>query len=397
MPVDYRTELPASAEVVIVGGGVVGTATAFAASRAGLRPLLLERRPALATLTTAAATGAFRLQFEDYDEWQLVRASAELFLNFAERTGQREYDPAVRQQGYLWLTTEAGMAAQQRELVAMQHGWGQTDVELLDGDEVRRRFPYVGPEVIQGRFRAGDGLIDQKALALGFAASSGAAVLTNCVVTDFAIEDERLVGVVTTHGTVATDCAVLAAGPFAAQLATQVGIDLPLTNLRRQKTILPDLPEVPPDAPMTIDEDSGTHWRPALRGAYLLGAEQQPVIDQPLEDVPTESDLALRLLDPTSPLAAARLAPFWADIWARGDAHWSLQAGHYVMTPDARPLIGPSPLPGLWLNTGYGGHGVMASPGGSALLFALITGQRPLADNPFRPDRSFEGATGRAL
>ena len=145
MPVDYRTELPASAEVVIVGGGAVGTATAFAAAQAGLRPLLLERRPALATLTTAAATGAFRLQFEDYDEWQLVRASADLFLNFAERTGQREYDPAVRQQGYLWLTTEAGMAAQQRELVAMQHGWGQTDVELLDGDEVRRRFPYVGP------------------------------------------------------------------------------------------------------------------------------------------------------------------------------------------------------------------------------------------------------------
>ena len=397
MPVDYRTELPASADVVIVGGGAVGAATAFAAARAGLRPLLLERRPALATLATAAATGAFRLQFEDYDEWQLVRASVDLFLDFAERTGQREYDPAVRQQGYLWLTTAPDMAAQQRELVARQHDWGQTDVELLDGDEVRRRFPYVGPAVIQGRFRAGDGLIDQKALALGFAAASGAAVLTNCVVTDFEIVDDRLVGVVTTHGTVATDCAVLAAGPFAAQLATQAGIDLPLTNVRRQKTILPELPEVPTDAPMTIDEDSGTHWRPALRGAYLLGAEREPTIDQPLEDVPTDSGLALGLLDPASPLAAARVAPFWADIWARGDAHWSLQAGHYVMTPDARPLIGRSPLPGLWLNTGYGGHGVMASPGGSALLFALITGQRHPDENPFRPDRSFAGATGRAL
>ena len=403
MPVRYQSELPSSAEVVIVGGGVVGAATAYAAARAGLRPLLLERRPALCALTTAAATGAFRLQFEDRDEWQLVRASVDLFLNFAERTGQREYDPAVRQQGYLWLTTDGGMAAWQRDLVAVQHGWGQTDVELLDGDEVRRRFPYVGPEVIQGRFRAGDGLIDQKALTLGLVAAThpggcpGAAVLTSCVVTDFAIENERLVGVVTTHGTVATGCAVLAAGPFSAQLATQVGIDLPLANVRRQKTILPDLPEVPPDAPMTIDEDSGTHWRPALRGAYLLGAEQEPVIDQPLQDVPTDGDLALRLLDPASPLAAARIVPFWADIWARGDAHWSLQAGHYVMTPDARLLIGPSPLPGLWLNTGYGGHGVMASPGGSALLLDLITGQRIVDENPFRPDRSFEGAMGRAL
>jgi sarcosine oxidase subunit beta len=397
MPVNYRSELPASADVVIVGGGVVGAATAFAAARAGLRPLLLERRQALCALTTAAATGAYRLQFEDRDEWSLVRESVELLLNFAERTGQREYDPAVRQQGYLWLTTEAAMAERQRELVAWQHGWGQADVELLDGDEVRRRFPFVGPGVIQARFRAGDGLLDQKALTLGLVAASGADVLTNCVVTNFAVADDRLVGVVTTHGTVATERAILATGPFAAQLAGQVGIDLPLTNVRRQKTILPELPEVPPDAPMTIDEDSGTHWRPALRGAYLLGAEQEPVIDQPLEDVPTDSGLALRLLDPASPLAAARVAPFWAAIWARGDAHWSLQAGHYVMTPDARPLIGPSPLPGLWLNTGYGGHGVMASPGGSALLLALLTGQRPPDENPFRPDRSFEGATGRAL
>jgi sarcosine oxidase subunit beta len=397
MPVSYQSELPAGADVVIVGGGAVGAATAFAAGQAGLRPLLLERRQALCALTTAAATGAFRLQFEDWDEWQLVRESVDLFLNFADRTGQREYDPALRQQGYLWLTTDAAMAAVQRDLVAMQHGWGQTDVELLDGDEVRRRFPYVGPEVIQARFRAGDGLLDQKALTLGLVAASGATVLTNCVVTNFEIADDRLTGVVTTLGTVATECAILAAGPFSAQLAGQSGIDLPLTNVRRQKTILPDLPEVPSGAPMTIDEDSGTHWRPALRGAYLLGAEPDPVIDQPLEDVPTDSGLALRLLDPASPLAAARIAPFWADIWARGDAHWSLQAGHYVMTPDARPLIGPAPLPGLWLNTGYGGHGVMASPGGSALLLALITGQRPSDENPFRPDRSFEGATGRAL
>ena len=397
MPIAYQSELPVSAEIVIIGGGAVGAATAFAAARAGLRPLLLERRSTLCALTTAAATGAFRLQFDDYDEWQLVRASVELFLNFAERTGQCEYDPVVRQQGYLWLTTDEALAAQQRDLVAMQHGWGQTDIELLPGDEVRRRFPYVGPEVIQGRFRAGDGLIDQKALTFGLAAASNAAVLTNCVVTDFAIEGDRLVGVVTTHGTVATKCAVLAAGPFSAQLASHAGIDLPLTNVRRQKTILPELPEVPPDAPMTIDEDNGTHWRPALRGAYLLGAEAESPIDQPLTDVPTDSDLALRLLDPTSPLAAARIAPFWADVWARGDAHWSLQAGHYVMTPDARPLIGPAPLPGLWLNTGYGGHGVMASPGGSALLLNLITGQHSQDHNPFRPDRSFEGAAGRAL
>ena len=66
---------PRQAELVIIGGGVVGAATAFYAARAGLRPLLLERRAALATLTTAAATGSFRLQFDNLDELTLVRES----------------------------------------------------------------------------------------------------------------------------------------------------------------------------------------------------------------------------------------------------------------------------------------------------------------------------------
>src|SRR6476661_1668880 len=99
--VSYIDALPATAGLVIIGGGVVGAATAFFAARAGLRPLLLERRAALATLTTAAATGSFRLQFDNPEELALVRESVDLYLNFAEVTGQREYDPAARQQGYL--------------------------------------------------------------------------------------------------------------------------------------------------------------------------------------------------------------------------------------------------------------------------------------------------------
>ena len=105
--------------------------------------MLLERRPALCTLTTAAATGGFRLQFDNVEELALVRESVEVFLNFAAVTGQSAYDPMIRQQGYLWLATEAETADRQRALVAMQHGWGQDDIELLDGDEVCYRFPYV--------------------------------------------------------------------------------------------------------------------------------------------------------------------------------------------------------------------------------------------------------------
>src|SRR5216117_4435504 len=108
---------PRNADLVVVGGGVVGAATAFHAARAGLKPLLVEARPALCTLTTPVAAGAFRLQFDDLEELTLVRESAELFLNFREATGQDEYDPRVRQQGYLWLTTDERGAERQRALV----------------------------------------------------------------------------------------------------------------------------------------------------------------------------------------------------------------------------------------------------------------------------------------
>src|SRR5438876_5400285 len=97
-------EVPRTAELVVIGGGVVGAATAFHAARAGFRPVIVEARGALCTLTTPKATGAFRLQFDNREELELVRESVELFLNFAEATGQREHDLGIRQQGYLWLT-----------------------------------------------------------------------------------------------------------------------------------------------------------------------------------------------------------------------------------------------------------------------------------------------------
>src|SRR5438477_9244200 len=116
MPIRYLDELPGNADLVVVGGGIVGAATALYAARAGLRPVVLERRPALASLTTAAAAGGFRLQLDDEEDLRLVRGSVELFLDFEEATGQREYGAGLRQQGYLWATTSEEGAARQRRL-----------------------------------------------------------------------------------------------------------------------------------------------------------------------------------------------------------------------------------------------------------------------------------------
>src|SRR3954467_10740806 len=101
-PLRFADALPRSADLVIIGGGIVGAATAFFAARAGLRTVVLEKRPALCSLTTPAATGAFRAQFDNPEEIALVQEGIALFTQFEEVTGLVGYDLLLRQQGYLW-------------------------------------------------------------------------------------------------------------------------------------------------------------------------------------------------------------------------------------------------------------------------------------------------------
>lgn len=389
MGFEYLPSLPASAGLIIIGGGVVGAATAFHASRAGMSPLLLERRPRLCTLTTPASTGAFRLEFDNREELDLVRESVDLFLRFAEMTGQREYDPDIRLQGYLWLTTSEEGMKRQRRLVAAQHSWGQTDVEFLSGEEVRHRFPYVGENVLQARFRQGDGFLDPKQLTMGLASASGARVVTSCAVTGFRTRGGKLTAIETDRGIVDTDVAVIAAGPFSGVVASMAGVTLPVQAVLRQKLIMPQVPEVPAMAPMTIDEDTGAHWRPALRGAYLLYTDPATPPSPPVEDVTPTHDFAFQLLNPASLVSVARVVPFWRRLWERGSTNWLMQGGQYTMTPDHRPLIGPTQVEGLYVNTGYSGHGIMGGPAGSRLLIDVLTGKTPVPENPFRLDRGF--------
>lgn len=391
--VAYTHDLPRTADLVIIGGGIVGAATAFFAARAGLRPLVLERRPALCTLTTPASTGAFRAQFDNPEEIALVSESIALFADFAQATGLEGYDLDMRRQGYLWLTTSEAGVVIQKELVARQHAWGLTDVEWFDGDEARRRFPYLSPNVIGARFRAGDGWLDVRRLTLGYAAaaSRGAVFATNTTVTGFDVQGGRVGAVHTSRGSVSTARVVVAAGPFAGEVAGMAGIELPLSLVRRQKLVMPDVPEVPPWAPMTIDEETGAHWRPALKGANLLRTSPGVPPGPPLEDVPTSVDFVFGLLDPASEHSVARISPFWREVWARQTSHYYLQAGQYSYTPDHKPFLGPTPIEGLYLNCGYSGHGIMASGGGSRIVVDTITGTLRPEDNPFRLDRPLVG------
>ena len=190
-------------------------------------------------------------------------------------------------------------------------------------------------------------------------------------------------------GTISTPAAVIAGGPLSGVVAAAADIELPIETVRRQKLVMPEVPEVPADAPMVIDDDTGAHWRPALAGAFLLFTDPTTPPGPPAEEVPTDSGFAFQLLDPESPQAVARITPFWREVWERGSAPWMLQAGQYTMTPDRRPLIGPTAIEGFYVNTGYSGRGVMGGPAGSRHLVDVVTGKIAPQDNPFRLDREF--------
>ena len=387
--VRYVGDLPSSADLVVIGGGIVGCATAFYASRAGLDVVLLEKRSALCTLTTPVSTSAFRLQFDNPEEIALVREGIALFDAFARVTELDGYDLGMRTQGYLFCATSDAGAAHQAHFVSALHGWGVSDVELLSGDEARYRFPFLGPEIIQARFRGGDGWLDPKRLSLGYARSAvRLRVVLETPAIGFVGSASRVTGVQTPRGTIDCAHAVVACGPFSGPVAALAGLSLDLRPTIRHKLVIPELPAVPPDGPMTIHEETAAHWRPGLRGCYALWTEAGTPPGEPLDNVPTSYDFALGLLDPRSPRSLARLSPLWERVWESGDVYWLLQAGQYTYTPDHRPLLGPSGVDGLVLNCGYSGHGIMASAAGSRLVVDTLLGRLPPAENPFHPARA---------
>ncbi len=390
-------DLPRSADVAIIGGGIAGLATAWYARRAGLSAVVIERRPALGTLSTSAATGGFRLQFDNRDELELVRESLPIYARFAEEAGLPGWDLGMHAQGYLLCAFEPATAARQRDRVARQHAWGLTDVELLSGDAVRARWPWISERVRQATWRAGDGWLDPKRLAVGYAAASGAPCAVGAEALAIEREGGRVTGVTTSRGRVSAGAVVLAAGPFSGEIARGAGLSLPISPTRRHRLVMPSVPEAPADAPMTVDEDSGAHWRPWLGGAHGMWTRPSVPAEAPLDDVPPEDAFAFALLDPASPSALARLSPFWASVWRRQSLHWTLRSGQYDDTPDRRPLLGATSLAGLYLNTGHSGHGVMSSAGSARLTLDAVLGTLAHASNPFRFDRAFEPLDPAAL
>ncbi len=384
-----------TADVVVIGGGIVGTATAFFLSRAGLKVILVEMREGLSTLTSAASAECFRAEFTEQAMTALATQAIEVWDNFGEVIGIPDYDISIHRQGYLFVTDKPDQVGDLKGAVEQYHKLGVTDVEFLEPGEVLSRFPFVAPSVVAATFRQKDGWFSVHEATQGFVKGCDARFFVQTKVTDVLLDGKGVYGVATTKGTIETRTVVNAAGPFAGVIGRMVGIELPVEPVRRQKAFIAATSKIPQNAPFTVDVFTNSYWRPETGGGLVGWVNPDEPVSKPTEQCHGDEDFAAITLDKVS-----RLSPFWGEVapgLKRKDV--MVSAGQYVYTPDSQPLIGPvEGVDGFYLNCGYW-TGVMFAPVVGQRVTDLIQGDMDPKDNPLRLSRFEEGevSTGGTL
>ncbi len=374
-------------DAVVIGGGIVGAATAFWLSRAGLEVVLVEMRDGLSTLTTPVSAECFRAQFAEPAMAALAVPSIEMFENFHDVIGVPGYEISIKQQGYLFLTQDPGRVDDLKQNVKQQHTLGVTDTELLERDEILARFPFISPSVLAGSFRQRDGWLSCHETTQGFARGCGARFFINTRTIGIRMDEKGVRGVETDRGVLQTRVVVNAAGPFAAGIGRMANLDLPLETVRRQKVYVKTSAAIPPDAPFVVDVDANSYWRPEPGGVIVGWVDSDEPVSGPSEIVHSAWEFPAIALDKVK-----RLTPLFEKIQQTvRQPDMNTSAGYYVYTPDDQPLIGQVPeVGGFYLNCGYWA-GVMLSPQAGKRIADLVTGKLKPEENPLRPNRFKEG------
>lgn len=380
-------DFPKTAEAVVIGGGIVGTATAFWLSRDGMKTVLVEMRSGLSTLTTPSSVECFRKQFTEPALAALADESISIYESFAEVVGLPGYKIGLTPQGYLFFTDQPDLVASLEEAVQIHHRLGITDSEFLDQKTLLRRYPYLSDRVLAATFRQKDGWLSSHEATQGFARGSRARFLLQTQVTSLEKDQRGIRAVLTNRGRIATRMVVNAAGPFAGEIGRMAGLDLPLRPVRRQRSYIAPHPAIPLDAPMSIDISREVYFRPETEGALIGWVDPDEPASPPSENLPTDRFFAAETL-----ALLSETIPFWEQVAAGlKSSEVVTSAGQYVYTPDDQPLIGEvKDVPGLYLNCGYWA-GVMLAPGAGKRIADLATGRLSPQDNPLRPSRYEEG------
>jgi len=361
-----------TADVVIVGGGIVGSSIAYHLTASGCRSVLvIERESAQGKGSTGKSMGGVRAQFSTPVSIEMSLYSIPFYASFEERLG---FPCDYRPQGYLFCATNENQVSYLRTNYRQQVKMGLKNVRLIAGDEIRGMFPQLrADDIIGGSFCSTDGFVDPYSAMNGFmtwAAGHGAMIWKNTIVTGFTRDADGITSVETTRDSIATRRVVNCAGAWAAGVAALAGVNLPVEPLRRMLVPSEPFDEFPRTAPMIVDMSNGFHFRPEARGFLLAW-------NDPVETPGFKTDFDPAFVEKILTRAADRV-PCFANLPVNPQRAW---AGLYEMTPDHHPVLGESTVPGFFLANGFSGHGVMHAPATGKILSDLIlTGKTDLID-----------------
>lgn len=380
--------MPQSAEVVIIGAGIVGSSIAYHLTEAGVKGVLvLERETRQGLGSTGKSMGGVRAQFATDVNIRMSLYSIPFLNRFEEATG---HPSGYKPHGYLFMATNEAHMNYLRDNYARQKALGLKGIQWLTADDIGKVLPQLrSNDIIGGTFCPTDGFVDPNSVMTGFmarAAERGATLQRGTEVIGIEVEHGAVTGVRTTNGSVATRTVVNAAGPWAAGVARMAGAELPVEPLRRMLVPTEPFPGLPEHLPMMIDMSTGWHFR--QEGVGLLMSWPDP------EQKPGfRTDFDPAFIEKILTFAADRV-PCFANVAVNPRRCW---AGMYEVSPDHHSILGPAPeVRGLFFANGFSGHGVMHSPATGRILSDLILhGRTEIIDAEILSVRRF--TEGRAI
>jgi sarcosine oxidase, subunit beta len=376
--------LPTAATVVVVGGGVIGTSIAFHLAESGVEDVVLLERDELASGSTCKAAGGVRASFSTSANIEIGLRGLEVYSQFRQRHGQ---DVDFSRSGYLYLLSDQHNMEIFTDSVALQNRHGVPSV-MIDPDEAKRISPLIGTAGLLGAsWSPADGKATPESVVMGYASAArrhGATIVRNCAVTDIETTNQTITGVVTEHGYIKTHRVVIAAGAWSRSVGAMVGVDIPVKPVRRQIAFTEPITELPAHSPsLTIDFPSNFYFHPEGNG-LLLGWSDP--------DEAEGFNLRFELEDWLLGLGAIAETRAPAVLDYGISTGW---AGLYEVTPDNNQIIDRHhDLEGLFIATGFSGHGFLMGPATGEIIRDLYHGTTPrYTISDFRLNR-FAGVLG---
>jgi glycine/D-amino acid oxidase-like deaminating enzyme len=379
-----------TSDVVIIGGGVMGASTAFRLSERGLKVTLVEKS-FLAGGPTGKSSALVRQHYTHEVTARMALYSLRVFQNFDEIVGG---ESGFRRTGYLWLAPSEMRDALEAN-VALQRGVG-INTQAIDTEQLGELAPNMADtDKVAAAYEPESGFADPAMTTNAFATAArrhGAEILQDTEVTDVLMTNGRVQGVMTSRGQISAGIVVNAAGPWAARVANRVGVELPISSVRVQISMMAPPPDEKP-APLTvIDLPNLIYFRPETGGHTLLGSLG------PGEGEPADPDHYDESVDFDFILNTGERLIRRFPCMERGESRGGY-AGIYDMTPDRHAVLDEIPKgSGFFVVAGHSGHGFKLSPAVGVMMADLVTGQRTDELDPtlFRLSRFEEGDTVQA-